>query len=155
MDQHLDELKQVIQKLDVVEKKLMEFTSADRLIEKLLTIPGVGFITAVTMRAEIGRFDRFRNGKQLSRFCSLSPRNASSGQRQADAGIVKAGNPELRRVLLQAAHRLSRYEPRWKALATKLEDGGKRKPVVVAAIANRWVRSLHRQLTSYGLGYSN
>ncbi len=40
------------------------------------------------LRAEIGRFDRFGSGKQLARFCGLSPRNASSGTRQADAGLV-------------------------------------------------------------------
>ena len=42
------------------------------------------------LRAEIGRFDRFDTGKQLSRFCGVTPRNASSGNRQADAGLIKA-----------------------------------------------------------------
>ena len=54
-------------------------------MQKLLTMSGIGLVTAVTLRAEIGRFDRFRTGKQLARFCGLSPRNASSGQRQASA----------------------------------------------------------------------
>lgn len=153
MDQHLADLDHFNSKLKEAEARLEEAISGDHLVDKLLTIPGIGLITAVTMRAEIGRFDRFRTGKQLSRFCGLSPRNASSGQRQADAGIIKAGNPELRRVLTQSAQRLARYESRWQALAAKLE--GKPKPVIIAAIANRWMRGLYHQMMGYGLGYES
>ena len=74
-------------------------------------------MTAWTLRAEVGRFDRFRSGKQLARFCGLSPKNASSGQRQADAGLIRAADPQLRTVLIEAAHRLARLDPRWWALA--------------------------------------
>jgi transposase len=151
MDQHLAQLADVKKRMRVVEERLARVAQDDRLIAELLPIPGVGLITAVTIRAEIGRFDRFRNGKQLSRFCGLSPRNASSGQRQADAGLIKAGNTELRRVLTQAAHRLMRYEPRWQTLACQLKQRGKPVPLVVAAVANRWMRTLYHQLRSYGL----
>ena len=47
--------------------------------------------------------DRFRNGKQLARYCGLTPCNRSSGDREADAGLVRQANPELRRVLIEAA----------------------------------------------------
>jgi transposase len=151
MDRHLEELAQLARRIRVVETRLEELTRGDRLVERLLTLAGVGLVTAVTMRAEIGRFDRFRNGKQLARFCGLSPRNASSGARQADAGLIKAGNEELRRVLTQAAHRLIRQEPRWQLLAGRLKQQGKRVPVIVAAVANRWVRSLYHQLQELGL----
>lgn len=153
MDQHLNDLDHVHTKLRAAEARLAEAISGDRLADKLLTISGIGLITAVTIRAEIGRFDRFRNGKQLSRFCGLSPRNASSGQRQADSGIIKAGNPELRRVLTQSAQRLGRYDPRWQVFAAKLD--GKPKPVIVAAIANRWMRRIYHEMVSYGLGYES
>ena len=62
-----------------------------------------GAVTAWALRAEIGRFDRFHDGKQLARYCGLSPRNASSGQRQADAGLIKAGSELLRATLIEAA----------------------------------------------------
>ena len=88
----------------------------------------------------------FVSGKQLSRFCGLSPRNASSGERQADAGMIKAGRPQLRVVLIEAAHRLARYEPRWKDMATRLRRKGKPGSVVAAAIANRWMRWLFHQV---------
>lgn len=151
MDQHLAELAHLHNCILAGELKLQEAVAGDRLIERLLTIPGVGPITAVTMRAEIGRFDRFRNGKQLARFCGLSPRNASSGTRQADSGVIKAGNPELRRVITQAAQRLVRYEPRWHKTASGLLHKGKPKPLVIAAVANRWMRWLHHELAEYGL----
>lgn len=112
-----------------------------------MALGGVGLVTAVTMRAEIGRFDRFTTGKQLARFCGVTPRNASSGARQADAGLVPAGNPELRMVLIELAQRLvSRIPGRWAELAQGMLGRGKPKNVVVAAIANRWVRWVHHEL---------
>ena len=129
-----------------IDKRLEKQTKDDPLVQKLLTIPGIGLITAVTLRAEIGRFDRFRTGKQLARFCGLSPRNASSGQKQADAGLIQAGNKELKTLLIEAAHRLIRYEERWTALAARLSSRGKKACVVVAAVANRWLRWLFHQV---------
>jgi transposase len=103
-------------------------------------------VTAWALRAEIGRFDRFRTGKQLARYCGLSPRNASSGQRPADAGLIKAGSELLRATLIEAAHRLIRFDPRWAALGAKLRSAGKPGSVVAAAVANRWVRWLFHQV---------
>lgn len=131
-----------------VEERLEQMTAQDPMVAQLLQQNGIGLITAVTLRAEIGRFDRFRNGKQVARFCGLSPRNASSGARQADAGLIKAGNRQLRSVLIEAAHRLIRFDPRWSELGGQLLARGKPKCVVIAAIANRWVRGLHHQLAS-------
>ena len=151
MDQLLEELQDVIGKIARVEQRLEATVQQDRLVEHLLKQKGVGFITAVTMRAEIGRFDRFRSGKQLSRFCGLSPRNESSGKRQATAGVIKAGNPELRRVIVELAQRLANYDPHYSAMANKMHAAGKRKGVAIAAIANRWVRRQYHQLKEIGL----
>lgn len=145
-DHRLTRLAALAKEIRAVELRLEQQTAQDPLVRKLLTLPGIGLVTAVTIRAEIGRFDRFRTGKQLARFCGLSPRNASSGQRQADAGLIKAGNPQLRTVLVEAAHRLIRYDERWTKLAAKLSRRGKPISVVVAAIANRWVRWLFHQM---------
>ena len=110
---------------------------------KLLDQSGVGLVTAATLRAEIGRFDRFRSGKQLARFCAVTPRNASSGQRQADAGLIKAGNRELRRVLVEAAQRLRRLDEYWLEFANRMKERGKPSNVITAAVANRWIRGLY------------
>ena len=129
-----------------VEQKLSSLTANDAVVQKLLTIEGIGPITAVTLRAEVARFDRFDSGKQLSRYCGVTPRNASSGQKQADSGLVKAGNPGLRIVLIQAAQRLINRSSRWHSFAVKLKSKGKPHNVVVAAVANRWLRCLYHQL---------
>jgi transposase len=141
----LRRLQALQEELRQVDKRLERQTREDSLVQKLMTIKGIGLVTATTLRAEIGRFDRFRTGKQLARFCGLSPRNASSGQRQADAGLIKAGNNELRALLVETAHRLIRCDERWTALAARLSSRGKPTSVVVAAVANRWVRWLFHQ----------
>lgn len=151
LDDQLRSLEFVEGQIRAVEKRLAEVTKEDLVVHQLLQEDGVGLITAVTLRAEIGRFDRFRNGKQLSRFCGLSPRNASSGQRQADAGLIKAGNAQLRAVLIETAHRLARCQERWYRLALKLRVERKPGSVVAAAVANRWMRWLHYRMTSLNL----
>jgi transposase len=142
IDQHLRHLKFYVAEIAAADALIAELVADDPTVAKLRQQAGIGLITAAVMRAEIGRFDRFRNGKQLSRYCGLTPRNASSGQRQADAGLVKAGNVHLRTVLIEAAHRLARLDPRWKAYGQSLRANGKSGSVVAAAIANRWVRTL-------------
>ena len=86
--------------------KIKTHLKNDPIAQILLAQTGVGMVTAATMRAENGRFDRFNSGKQLPRFCGVTPRNASSGARQADAGVITAGNSELRDVLVELAQRL-------------------------------------------------
>jgi len=147
MEDHLAELKSLAERVQAVEKRITEATADDGVVAKLLSLPGVGLVTAATLRAEVGRFERFDTGKQLARFCGVTPRNASSGARQADAGLIKAGNPELRKVLVELAHRLvHQLDGKWTKLAQGMIRRGKPTNVVVAAVANRWVRWLHHEL---------
>jgi transposase len=146
VEQHLRELESLAQRLREVEARLQSLCETDPEVIKLRAQAGIGPVTAWTLRAEIGRFDRFRTGKQLARFCGLSPKNASSGQKQADAGLIKAANPQLRAVLIEAGHRLARYTPRWRQLALRLRNAGKPGSVVAAAVANRYVRVLYHQM---------
>jgi transposase len=142
----LRRLESVVTEISEVEARLTEETRDDVMFQRLMSYHGIGRVTAWTIRAEIGRFDRFARSKQLCRFCGLSPRNASSGQRQADAGLIKAGNPRLRATLMEAAHRLIRTDRHWSAYASRMLDRGKPKCLVVAAVANRWLRWLFHQL---------
>jgi transposase len=142
----LDRLDLVTKEIAETEHRLAEVTQDDDVVQALQTFKGIGPVTAWTIRAEVGRFDRFRNGKQLSRFCGLSPRNVSSGARVADSGLIKAGNNQLRGTLMEASHRLIRIDENWGALAQTLLDKGKPKSLVVAAIANRWMRWLFHQM---------
>lgn len=146
IDTHLEEWVALAQRIKSTEARLAERTAEDVVVGRLLEQTGVGKVTAWTMRALIGDFSRFTSGKQLSRFCAVTPRNASSGQRVADAGLIRAGDPLLKSVLIEAAHRLRRYDARWRSFSAQLEARGKPVSVVVAAIANRWTRWLHHQL---------
>jgi transposase len=146
IQRHLARLEQLGGEIREVEKELDQWAEGDAVCRKLRRLAGIGLITAVTLRAEIGRFDRFSSGKKLSRFCGLSPRNVSSGPRQSDSGLIKAGNPQLRCILIEAAQRLMRHEPRWQQLARALGRRGKPWNVIVAAVANRWVRWLHHEM---------
>lgn len=150
VERQLVRLGQLDEEIAAVEDRLARLTAEDPLVQRLLAMKGIGLVTATTIRAEVGRFDRFRSGKQLARFCGLTPRNASSGQRQADAGLIKAGNPQLRTVLIEAAHRLMRYDERWSKLNLSMRSRGKAGSVVAAAVANRWVRWLYHQMQPPG-----
>lgn len=145
-DRHVAVVERMVQEIAEVEQRLACRVAEDALVTRLCGYPGIGLVTACVLRAEIGEFARFRTGKQLSRFCGLTPRNASSGQRQADAGLIKAGNPQLRATLIEAAHRLMRFDPRWRSFTARLLQAGKPKSVIGAAVANRWMRWLYYQV---------
>lgn len=142
----LAELEHLAKQLREAHKQLEAYTQADPGVDRLLTMPGIGPVTAWALRAEIGPFERFRTGKQLARFCGTSPRNASSGQRQADSGLIRAGSPLLRPLLMELAHRLMRQQPRWQAFSQRLLGRGKKPNEVVAAVANRYMRWLYHQM---------
>lgn len=145
-ERQLERIEQVKREIKAVEQRLEQRLGQDAVALKLRRFKGIGLVTAATLRAEVGSFDRFQSGKQLARFCGLSPRNVSSGQRQADAGLIKAGNPQLRSVIIEAAQRLILRMDRWTRLACELRAQGKHHNVVVAAVANRWMRWLYHQM---------
>lgn len=147
IERQLVRLEQLQEEIATTEKRLWSFTGEDQLTQRLLDETGVGPITAWVLRAEVGRFDRFNDGKALARFCGLSPRNASSGQRQADAGLIKAGSNLLRATMIELAHRLTRWTPRWRQLKSQLRAAGKPGSVAAAAVANRWVRQFYYRMT--------
>jgi transposase len=146
MNTHLSNLERVSQQISEVEQRMEESTRDDAVVQKLRAEKGVGLVTAVTMRAEIGSFERFQSGKQLARYCAVTPKNASSGKRQADGGLIQAGNLCLRTMLIETAHRLARYVPKWKAMKDQLKARGKPASVAAAAVANRWIRHLYWQM---------
>lgn len=143
----LEELEHLDKKVAAADGRLREATRGDAVVEELTGEPGVGEVTAWVLRAYVGRFGRFNTGKQFARYCGLSPCNASTGARQADAGLIGGCNKLLRATLVQAAHRLIAREKRWRDLAASLRGRGKPACVAVAAVANRWARGLwHRML---------
>jgi len=146
VERQLARLARLDEEVREAERHLEQLVAGDAVVRRLRSAPGVGLVTAATLRAEVGRFDRFGSGKQLARFCGVTPRNASSGQRQADAGLIKAGNPQLRATLIEVAQQLLWRDPRWMAFGARMKKRGKPHNVVVAAVANRWLRRAYHEL---------
>jgi transposase len=149
MSSDIKKLKDSMRYIQSLNEKFQEAASKDPMIQKLMSQKGVGIITATVMRAEIGIFSRFKRGKQLARFCGFSPRNASSGMKQADSGLIKAGNPVLKACLIQAGHLIMRNDKKWQEMKDRLMANGKKYCVVVAAIVNRWLRSLFYEMKAF------
>jgi transposase len=146
IEEHFDDLEHLKGKIARAEKKLEVVTGEDAMVARLKSLAGIGKVTAWFLRAMIGQFERFRTAKQLCRYCGLSPRNASSGTRQADAGVVRSADGQLRAVLIQAAHRLIRTEPRWRTMSRQIIGRGKHANVAAVAVANRWMRGVYHQM---------
>jgi len=142
----LDDLKYTAGKIAKAERQLREATEGDKVIEKLMEQAGVGEVTAWVLRAYVGDFSRFKTAKQLARYCGMSPCNASSGKKVADAGLIDGCNKLLRMTIVQAAHRLIRTVERWSKLADSMRSHGKSACVIVGAVGNRWLRNLHHAM---------
>jgi len=149
LENHLLELEQIAARVRATEKRLFQALAEDALTKRLAEEPGVGMVTAAILRLELGTFHRFRRGKELSRFCGLTPRNASSGERQADAGLIKAGSNILKTALIEVAHVLRRISPRWSEMSNRMKAAGKKGSVITAAVANRWLRELHHRMVAF------
>lgn len=74
----------------------------------LRTFRGVGVLTAMCVIAEVGDPRRFRCTDQVASYCGLIPSEHSSGERVRRGAITKAGNPRLRRLLVETAQHAAR-----------------------------------------------
>lgn len=76
------------------------------LAQLLMTIPGVGVITALTVLGEVGDFNDFKHPKKLTAFAGLVPRQRSSGNTIRFGSITHQGSPLLRTALVECAMRI-------------------------------------------------
>jgi transposase len=143
VDDLLGELVHLREKIAQAEQRLRQATAEDKVVDHLMDQEGIGEVTAWVFRAYIGDFARFKRAKQLSRYCGMSPCNASSGRKMADAGLIDGCNKLLRLTVVQAAHRLIRTTKRWGNLADSMTARGKPACVIAGAVGNRWLRKLH------------
>ena len=85
------------------DKKLEALAEGNEICRRLMTVPGVGSLTAVRFVAAIDEIGRFTHAHQLESYLGLVPGESSSADRQQRLSITKAGPPALRWVLVQAA----------------------------------------------------
>jgi transposase len=77
----------------------------------LLTVPGIGAITAIALLAEIGDFNRFDNPSEYCSFIGLVPWEDSSGESMHTKGVQPRCNKHLRPLLVEASWTAIRKEP--------------------------------------------
>lgn len=97
--------------LDKIEEELNKMLpESDERMVLLLSIPGIGFVTARTFIAGVEDVERFSRADQLVSYAGFAPSMDSSGDRQHTGSITKRGRSELRDVYVEAA---------WSALNSK------------------------------------
>ena len=83
-------------------------------VQRLMTHPGVGPLTALAYVLIIGSPERFGGGKQIGSYLGLIPCEDSSGGRQRLGHISKQGNPLMRFLLVEAAQAAVRSDRDWR-----------------------------------------
>lgn len=98
------ELDRRIAPLDVL---CAERARREPLAPLLMSMPAIGRLTALTIIAEVERFDRFSCGGKLASYAGLVPRQRSSGKAVRLGSITNQGSPRLRTALVEAAMRVT------------------------------------------------
>lgn len=101
-----DLVKEMTIKITEVEAQLAAISAASDDYKRLMDVPGVGPMTASLMLASVSDVEVFKNGRHLSAWVGLVPRQFSSGGKASLKGITKAGDPHLRAMLIHGARAL-------------------------------------------------
>jgi transposase len=124
------------------EAALDRLASADPATRRLETIPGVGPRTAEAVAAHLGDPHRFASGQQVSAYAGLVPRQYQSGETDRKGRITRSGPGVLRKLLVECAWAMLRYNAWARATYARLTRGGgtRKKPAVVALARKLLVR---------------
>ena len=79
---------------------------ADAVCRRLMTAPGVGFVTSLTFVAAVDDPTRFKRSRTVPAHFGLTPRRFQSGDMDIPRRISRAGDPQVRATLYTAAHAL-------------------------------------------------
>ncbi len=148
---YLDELSYLADKIEYVEDILAEQAKHTPEAELLMTIPGIGYYSAMAIIGEIGDITRFPNPKKLVSYAGLSPRLRESGNLSIHGRISKKGSRVLRWILVTAAHSVLRCRKGNKKLRkfyTHLRRRGKSKQVAAVALAKKLLIIIYAMLTT-------
>ena len=91
-----------------IEKRLAEEAGRDVAVQRYLTVPGVGLLTATALRAGAGDLSRFRSARHLAAWIGLVPREHSSGHQRRLGRITKRGDAYLRTLLIHGGRAVLR-----------------------------------------------
>lgn len=106
LDLFLDDLRhgqEQIGKADAALRGLSGLPRHRHALEMMRTVPGVGPVTATTVRLELPSPQRFNDKEEVAQITGLAPQVRSSGQTRKEGRVNKQGNPRLRTALIEAA----------------------------------------------------
>ena len=121
----------------IAEAKLDALGKADARVRLLDTVPGLGPRTAEAVVAHLDDPRRFKTGKQVSAYGGLVPRQYQSGEDDRRGRITKRGPAVLRKLLVQCAWAMLRYNPWARAVSERLSRGKARRKQAVVALARK------------------
>lgn len=112
----LDVHRLVAQHIDEADVRLESVAKAEPVCQRLMSVPGVGPVTALAFRAAIDDPERFKKASDVGVYLGLTPRRHQSGELDYHGRISKRGDPTTRLHLVQAATVLLISVKRWSAL---------------------------------------
>jgi hypothetical protein len=130
----------------LLHRRLLAVVRYDDVCRRLLTVPGVGPVVALTYRATVDVPGRFRNSKVVGAVFGLTPSRHQSGESDRTGRISRCGDEMMRMMLYEAAQTMLMCSAKWswlKAWAMKIaRHRGMKKAIV--ALARRLAVIMHR-----------
>src|SRR5258708_7505860 len=134
------------EQVGILHRRLLAIVRDDDVCRRLMTVPGVGPVVALTYRATVDVPARFRNSKAVGAVLGLTPSRYQSGESDRTGGISRCGDEMMRVMLYEAAQIMLVRSKKWswlKAWAMKIaRHRGMKKAIV--ALARRLAVIMHR-----------
>jgi transposase len=126
--------------------RVLDEVKVEPTCRRLMTVPGVGPLTALAFRATIDQPGRFRRSRDVGAHLGLTPRRYQSGETDMQGGISRCGDELARTALYEAAHSLLIRSSKWSALRAWGMGVAKRRGMARAriAVARKLAVILHR-----------
>ena len=119
----------------VLHKMMLEIVRKSTTCRRLMTIPGVGAIAALTFLTTIDDPARFQRSRDVGAHLGLTPKKYASGETDRNGGISKCGDASMRAVLYQAALALLMRSKKYSAIRVWGLGIAKRRGLRRAAVA--------------------
>jgi transposase len=110
-----DEIEALGEHIKLTERQFEALVDKTPAVTRLLSIPGIGLLTATALVAFIGDIQRFPSGRRFASYLGLTPREYSSGLRRRLGRISKRGDAYLRMLLIHGARSVLCHAKRAKA----------------------------------------
>ena len=106
--------------IERLERRLEEYARKDERVLRLMSHPGIGFLTGLALVHKLGDPTRFATSRKVAAYVGLDPVESSTGDRRRIGGISKQGSALLRFLLVEGAHHARKKDPDLKALYHRL-----------------------------------